>query len=183
MAISEEADLISHALWPQGDQRDPLGVWGFRHGVTGDASGGSIKVGCQVPAAQRDAHVYTLYAANFSQLTGTDNLSAVKIRLLTNWPNVDPAAGIQGFATHRVLTIADDAAFTSPQSGFSQNQPVLPNERFLLLFTRIGTPLTIVEFEHGSNVNLATYSFELYGYYWDARVLNAPGGPRHPGSS
>jgi len=51
-------------LWPQLDIRDPLGVWGARALVTGDASGGSIKEKCQAPAERTAAFFFTPPAAS-----------------------------------------------------------------------------------------------------------------------
>ncbi|KKL17299.1 hypothetical protein LCGC14_2486920, partial [marine sediment metagenome] len=62
---------------------------------------------------------------------------------------------------------------------------MFPNDRFILIFDpRQGAGvLNMIELEMGVNVNTDTYAFEAYGYYWDRSVLNAPGGPRHPGSA
>ena len=74
--------------------------------------------------------------------------------------------------------------FTPPTFGAIRN-PIGPADRFLLLFDprQQGGDVDIVEIEFGENRDLATYSFEGYGYFWDRSVLDAPGGPRHPGSS
>lgn len=184
MAISEDAAVIESQQWPQGDKRDPLGVWGVRHGVTGDASGGSIKVLYQVTSPKRAAFVYTCYAITFAQLTGAITADNIKCRLLTGWPNVDTQAGVQAFGTVRFNVLAGGSVFTAPLGGPSLSL-VTPEQRFILLYDPrpSGEDLTIVEVEWPTNVNLATYSFEGYGYYWDRSVLQAPGGPRHPGSS
>jgi len=184
MAIAANVDLLPGQEWPQGDARDPLGVWGARLGVTGDATGGSIKVGINVPSDIRGAHVYTCYGVTFAQLTGVVTARNVKTRLLTNLPDVDPTAGITGFATLKISNTATLDSVTSPILGMKGEDPgVSTLDRFILLRTGTGTPLTIVEVEFGENLNLATYSFEAYGYYWDRLVMQAPGGPRHPGSS
>jgi len=185
MAIATNVDLLPAQQWPQGDARDPLGVWAARLGVTGDATGGSIKVGVNVPAPLRGAHVYTCYSINFAQLTGVITARNVKVRLLTNLPDADTLAGIQGFATLRIVNTATLDSITEPILGIGgAGAPALePLDRFILLRTDTGTPLTIVEIEFGENVNLSTYVFEAYGYYWDRLVMQAPGGLRHPGSS
>jgi len=186
VAIVEAVELRTTALWQQGDIRDPLGVWGFRLGITGDASGGSIKMTGQAAASQRAAYIYTCYSLTYAQLTGATTATILKARLLTNWPDVDPGIGVQGFATLQVGTLREDANFTEPVQGMNAVDTFLkPNDRFILLFDPrpIAAALDIVEMELSDNVNLATYSFEGYGYYWDRSVLNAPGGPRHPGSS
>lgn len=186
MAVVGNTDIRVQALWPQGDIRDPLGVWGARGLLTGDGSGGSVQANFNVPAVNRDAHVYTCYGATYGQLTGAATTNATKIRLLTNWPNFSSTAGIQGYATNFFATIGTDINMSGTISGYNRtpSQGAIGNaDRFILLFTRIGTPLTIVEIEHGANTNLATYAFEVYGYYWDRSVLDAPGGPRHPGSN
>lgn len=184
MAISETVDVVTTALWPQGDVRDPLGVWGFRHGVTGDASGGSIKVIAQAPSGVNAAYLYTCYSALIAEL---DTLASVqgKCRLLTNWPNADLIVpGVQAYSTAITRTITGDADFTAPIAVPSEPF-VNAADRFLLLFDpRPGAgDLSIVELELGVNTDTLTYSFEGYGYYWDRSVLQAPGGPRHPGAS
>ncbi len=181
MAISTDVEVIEQQLWPQGDVRDPLGVWGARLGVTGDATGGSIQVTFSVATSKRDAYVYTCYGLTAAKLTGALTADAIKSRLLTNWPNVDPIPGIQGFATLIIgVSIGSTSAFPPLQGA---NRDLLSSEsRYILLFARTGTPLAIAELEWDNNLNLATYSFEAYGYFWDRSVLQAPGGPRHPGS-
>jgi len=182
MAIALETDISHFNVWRQRDIRDPLGIWVGRQGVTGDASGGAIKVGFNVPAANRAAHVYCCYDVSFATLTVTFDNDLTKVRLLTNWPDSDPSVpGIQGYGSLAVYTTAADAQFTPPVVGFTI--PVIgAAQRFIPLWTTQGSGLTIVEVEHGGNVDTATYSFEAFGYYWDQAVRDAPGGPRHPGA-
>lgn len=185
MAIATTVDVITTALWPQGDIRDPLGVWGFRQGLTGDLTAGSLKVTAQAEAGINAAYLYTCYSAIIAKLTGDVTQTTIKIRLLTNWPNVDPLAGVQGYAYIQTGINRTTAAFTSPINGPDRFNMVGPNERFLLLFDPRPSAgvLSLVELETGGNIDGETWSFEGYGYYWDRSVLNAPGGPRHPGAS
>lgn len=184
MAIAETVDVITNALWPQGDMRDPLGIWGFRHGITGDASGGTVKVTARASEDQNAAYLYTCYSVNIAQLTGADAAANIKCRLLTNWPNIDPQVGVQGYSTLRLTVWISDDAMTAPIGGPSENI-LSPLDRFLLLFDPRPSAgvLNLVELELDRNVLAETYAFEGYGYYWDRSVLNAPGGPRHPGAS
>lgn len=186
MSIIESVNIIETALWPQSDARDPLGVWGARDLVTGDASGGTIKSQIQIAAARRRSRIYTCYHAMSVSIGGaTDTATVIKCRLLTNWPDIDVITeGAQGFAGWKATTVSA-GNFTDPDAG--PNEPlVLPNDRFILLFdpgvVNAGDPMVIVEMERNANVNTALYSFEAYGYYWDREVLDTPGGPRHPGS-
>lgn len=183
MAIAEEKDIQSFNLWRQGDERDPLGIWYGRHGVTGDGTGGAIKVGFNVPALNRGAHVHFCYDANVGQLTGVPDNANTRIRLLTNWPDASPdIVGLQGYGSNLIILTQADADFTAPIVGWGAG-PVTPNQRFLPLWTVQGSGLTIVEMEFGGNTDAATYTFEVFGYYWDRAVMEAPGGPRHPGAS
>jgi len=188
MAISVTVEPLESALWPQGDIRDPLGVWGFRRGVTGDASGGGVKVNCEVPAARRSAYVYTCYSLNWAQLTGTRDSQTVRSRLLTNYPNIDPIPQVQGYATNTGSLTIGSANYTAPIQGVQAHQPLIQDvDRFVLLWdprqqSTLGN-LAIVEIEQSVNTDLATFSFEGYGYFWDRSVMQAPGGLRHPGSS
>lgn len=188
MAISVTIDVLPAALWPQGDIRDPLGVWGSRQLLTGDLTGGSIKSVAQASQEQSAAYLYTTYGVTVVRLTGTITGPQVKVRLLTSWPDIDPLAGVQGFATAEVFALSGDNDFTPPiavqvaGTTFMSNA----NSRFLLQFDpRPGrnSALPLVEIEIGVNVDGDTFSFETYGYFWDRSVLNAPGGPRHPGAS
>lgn len=183
MAIAVEVDVKPAAQWPQGDIRDPLGVWGGRQGVTGDASGGGIKVGFLSPAGQDAAYVYTCYGVTVAQLTGTPVAQGIKIRLLTNWPDVDPLVGVQGFGSVKLILAVVDSDLSAPNGGVGPGA-IEAVDRFLLLFDPRPSAgqITLVELEFGANVDGNTYSFESYGYFWDRSVLNAPGGPRHPGS-
>jgi len=194
VAITVTAPPVESPLWPQGDIRDPLGVWGFRLGVTGDASGNPISVGIEVPADKRSAYVYTMYSAQIAQLTGVITGSFLKLRLLTNWPNVDPQAGVQAYASLILGILGGATDLNAPIAGPSSNSAnpggqslIQPNDRFLLLFdprqpASLG-PMEIANLELQVNTNLATYSFEAYGYFWDRSVLQAPGGLRHPGAN
>lgn len=183
MAITETVNLKITGLWPQGDARDPLGVWGARHLVTGDATAGSIKVDVRAAAAIAGGYVYTCYSAIATRLDGNVD-SAVKCRLLTNWPDIDDDAGVQGYGTLRIVPQLGDPQFTAPTSG-PRDVLVAPNDRFILLFDPrpVVGAFDIVALEMGENIDAAAYSFEAWGYYWDRSVLNAPGGPRHPGSA
>lgn len=184
MAISTTVELVPTALWPQGDIRDPLGVWGARLVVTGDGGGGGIKVGIIVPAARVASYVYTCYAAQASQLGGIVASMQVKCRLLTNWPDIDPAAGVTGFSTIKNTLVDGATGFSAPITG-PRDPFVYPQERFILLFDpRPGAgQITIVELETSINVMADITGFEAYGYFWDRSVLQAPGGPRHPGAN
>jgi len=185
MSIAETVDVLPAALWPQGDIRDPLGTWGFRKGITGDASGGGLKVTARAAAGIAAAYLYTCYSVNIAHLTGTPGTPAAKCRLLTNWPNVDVLAGVQAYATLLMQTTVGGTNFTPPIAGIQRAPLVQPNDRFLLLFDPRPSAgvMELVELEWGENTDGDTYSFEGYGYFWDRSVLNAPGGPRHPGAS
>ena len=185
MAIVATADVLESALWPRGDARDPLGIWGARGGVTGDASGGSTKITIQVPAGRKSAFVYTVYAVNPTILNGTNVATTTKVRLLTNWPNIDPQAGVQAFSRLRLGNLNGALAFTDPQLGPFLTDFLQPNDRFILLYDPrpIGGAMSIIEFEMDRNILAEVSSFEAYGYYWDRNVMATPGGPRHPGAS
>jgi len=185
MAVVTTVEVVETALWPQGDIRDPLGIWGARVQLTGDASAGSLKATIFVPAERKSAYIYTCYSAIIVQIAGSSLGFNAKIRLLANWPNIDPQAGVQGYATGISRATNADADFTPPNSLPDFNL-IGPNDRFILLFDPrpIGDDLAIVEIESGNNPGVGTnFSAEAYGYFWDRSVLNAPGGPRHPGAS
>ncbi len=185
MSIENDAIVRAQEIWPQRDARDPLGVWVRRFGVTGDATGGAITVTFIAPADRRASFVFTCYNLTAVQLTGTPIATTVKARLLTNWPDADPEAGVRGYASAIAAVTLTDADF-SGQVSVPPNGLVEPNQRFILLYDPRQNPalgtLDIVEVQWGVNTDLATYSFEAYGYYWDRAILTTPGGPRHPGS-
>lgn len=184
-------DVSQTAIFTPRDFRDPLGVWGARIGLTGDATGGFIKVQVNVPAERKSQFVYTCYSTNITILTGTgQNGQGIRVRRLTNWPNIDPQVGVQGYGSAVFGAINTDADFDDPIGGMSGTTPngMLfdnPNDRFMLLYDPrpIGVDMTIVEFELAFNTDLETYACECYGYYWDRAVMDVPGGPRHPGSN
>jgi len=182
MSVTVEVDVIEHQMWAQGDRRDPLGVWGFRAALTGDGSSGFNRFNISVAGNKRDAFIYTVYGLSMAQVLGISTTSGAKYRLLTNWPNIDPQAGIQGYGHLRIPQFVGDDDFSSPTAGW-RDQVGNNQERFILLFTRVGTPLVIIEMELGQNILGNNFIAEGYGYYWDQRVLLAPGGPRHPGSN
>lgn len=184
MALVGTVNVEQSAVFNPRDLRDPLGVWGFRTAITGDASGGSVKAIVQVSALIKAAYVYTVYSATMAQAAGTAINQNMKIRLLTNWPNIDPQAGVQAYSS--TLTFSSggaDGDFTFPNAGPNQ-ELIRPNDRFLLLYDPrpIGTDMPIIELELGSNVLNDIWSFEGYGYFWDRQALDTPGALRHPGS-
>jgi len=170
-------------MWPQGDARDPLGIWGGRRIVTGDASGGGIQVRFAAAATIAGAFIFTCYNAQVSNVDAT-SIAAVRCRLLTNWPDVDAAVGVQGFATHLVRAQTGSSFFPAPLSG-PDDPLVMPSDRFILLFDPrpVAGAFDIVSLAISENTNTVNFAFEAWGYYWDRQVLNTPGGPRHPGSS
>jgi len=185
MAIASSVELIATQVWPQGDARDPLGIWGMRELVTGDASGDGVKVTIQTPAGQGSAYVYNCLAVNIAITNVVQVVSTLaKCRLLSNWPNVDRAAGVNAFSTLRIAGVAGSADFTNPLAGEAANGASLikSNDRFILLYDPRSTAgqLNIIELEISAQVLATVYAFEAYGYFWDREVMNAPGGPRHP---
>ena len=185
MAIVNTVDLIATAvIGPQRDGRDPLGVWGVRTIVTGDATGGTTKVIVQVPAVIAGAYVYTCYSVNASPIGISTSGQLFKVRLLTNWPDMDAGlVGVQGYSTHRQAVLLGSANFTPPNSGPGSNM-LSPNDRFLLLFDPRITQgsFSLVEMEIDVNTDTQDMAFECWGYYWDRGVLQIAGGLRHPGA-
>ena len=188
MAIAESVELKAAQTWQQLDIRDPLGLWGARHRIVGDASGGSVKTTIVTPAGEGSAFVYQCMAVNISIIDVVQVVSTLaKCRLLCNWPNFDPSPGVQSFATNRISSIGGSGNFTEPVSGSGINgeELLLPNDRFILMYDprAAAGQLSIIELEISQNVLATDYSFEAYGFYWDRSVMDAPGGPRHPGSA
>jgi len=184
MAVAATVNVVQSAIFNPRDLRDPLGVWGFRLAITGTASGGSLKATAQIPADRKAAYVYTAYSCQMVLTTGTAADQNMKMRLLSNWPNIDPQAGVQGYSSAIFInTNGADGDFTSPNSG-PQIAMVTPLDRFILLYDPrpIGGAMSIMELEVGSNVLNDVWAFEGYGYFWDRQVLDTPGGLRHPGS-
>ena len=184
MAITQLAAVLQTATFIQGDARDPIGVWGGRNIITGDATGDFVSTVFFVPAERKAAYVYFCYGAQVSKLGGVAARNPIKCRLLTNWPNMDPITGVQGFATHKVVLMEGSASFVPPEYGPAGD--LLNNfDRFIPLFDPrpIGLDMNIVELTYENNVLADLYSFETYGYFYDRAVMDAPGGPRHPGSN
>jgi len=179
-------DILTTSLWPQGDIRDPLGVWGFRQGATGSLAG-EIKVVASAPEKEAAAYIFACYSLTYAQLTGAiDTGARVKTRLLAGWPNIDSQAGVQGYATLGISSTIGLNDFTAPVQGVAGTGGMVSgNQRFVLLFDPrpLATAVPLVELAVAVQVDGATYSFEGWGYYWDRSVLQAPGGPRHPGSN
>lgn len=185
MAIDGVVEIVESALWQQGDARDPLGIWGARAAITGDLTGGLISMTFQVAAAKKAAYVYSIYSANHTHLTGAAQAYSVQFRILSNWPNVDPQAGVQAYATAIIRTTANVQFTVGPASSIEDGPLVSTLDRFILIYDPrpIGAVMDIATMQIGTNVNTDTYGFEIYGYYWDRAVMAAPGGPRHPGSN
>ena len=187
MAIAETVELLAAQTWQQLDIRDPLGLWGARHRITGDASGGSVKTTILTPTGEGSAFVYQCMAVTVNIIDVVQIVNTIaKCRLLCNWPNIDPQVGVQAFNTTRFVNFAGSSNFTDPVGGESAQGGnfIQPNDRFILLYDPRPTAgqLSIIELEVSDNVLATNYAFEAYGYYWDRSVMDAPGGPRHPGS-
>jgi len=184
MTVSGTSAIAPVALFGQGDVRDPLGIWGGRQAVTGDGTGGAIQSTFFVAAALRSAYVYTCYSLTAGSETTGLPAATVKARLLTNWPNVDPQAGVQAYGSVRMEPILGSDNWRAPRFTIGENLITNP-QRFILLYDpRIsGTNMNIIELDWSVNTDLAVYIFECYGYFWDRSVMQAPGGPRHPGSA
>lgn len=183
MSVLGTVNVIESALWPQRDARDPLGIFGWRVSQAGDASSGSNKIVVEVAEALRHAYVYKIYDMIIAQTVGITTTSA-KMRILSNWPNVDPDPGIQAYAALWVGIINGATLFTAPRAGFFDTNPFAGNSKEILIYdpsTRIGA-MQIAE-QEVVNTDVTTYSFEGYGYYWDRSVMGTPGGPRNPGTS
>ena len=184
MSITEQSAIVQTAIFTPRDVRDPLGVWGGRNGITGDASGEFIKTQFFVTALEKASYVYTCYSAHVSKLTGAIVRGPIQVRLLSNWPNIDPQAGVQAYSTANTQISEGSASFPSP---ITTPEDILigPNDRFIPLFDPrpIGGNMFIVEMTFEDNVLADTYAFECYGYFWDRTVMDTPGGLRHPGST
>lgn len=184
MAISQQIEILEHNLFVTLDSRDPLGLWTIRVQVTGDASGGSVKVAFLAAQTNR---VYVCHGVTLSGQGSTANAIG-KLRLLTNFPPATPAGGNEGFSFNRAFTITREPLLTEPEDniGATSNSMMIGTDK-ILLFGPIPSdsgPVGIVELETQDNTLNAAYFFEGWGYYWDkVAVLNAPGGPRFPGSS
>ena len=184
MPITTTIDIIENALWQQHDARDPLGVWGFRTAVLGDASGGSIKVFVQVPATKSGKYIYTFYSLNVTHDAGGALLNPrLKSRLLTSWPNIDPQAGVQAYSFAKHTRLSGVINFTAPIE-FLDEPLISEPERYILFYDPRTTnnAITVAELEILNNGVGDNYSFEGYGYFWDRGAMAAPGGLRHPGS-
>jgi len=183
MAVLGTVEVLATQTWQQGDIRDPLGIWGFRTQITGTGDGGGMKVNVLTPTGQGASYVYTAYSAIITQVGGPVLIIRAKIRLLTNWPNVDPQAGVQAYAVAHTVPLNGSGNFTLPQ--LMPDRPLVdPNDRFILLYDPrpASGQLTIMELEINSNVTDDVFSYEGWGYFWDRSVMNSPGGPRHPGA-
>lgn len=184
MAVLGSIAPIESELWPQRDARDPLGIFGWRGTQVGDATGGGNKVLIEVPASLRHAFVYKIWDMIIVQTAGTPASIAGKMRILSNWPNIDPDPGIQAYAAMFIGTLNGASALSAPDIGFFNVNPFNGNSKDILIYdpsTQSG-PMGIAE-QEVQNVDGTTFSFEGYGYYWDRAVMSTPGGPRNPGTA
>jgi len=187
MALAETADVFPAQTWPQLDARDPLGLWGGKLSILGDASGSPVRFSFQVEQARRAAFVFACYGVTWAQQDGATISTIVKTRLLTNWPNIDPQLGVQGYGTNNIVSVGGGGGFGAPEAAPLNGERMLQStDRFILMYDPrpgIGTALTLVEIEQLANQDGTTTITEVWGYYWDRSVMETPGGPRHPGSS
>lgn len=181
MTVTVTIPIQESAILRRRDVRDPLGIWAARGTGVGDAGGGVVLAQFVVPAARRASSVYTCYGVQVVELAiATVQATIITTRLLTNWP-VTEVGGINGFSLTNGHVADNDGIF--PAS--SQGELITSAMRYILLFDpRPGPNADVVLVEAWPNDNSLneTYVFEAWGYYWDRNVLDAPGGPRHPGS-
>jgi len=184
MSVLGSVFVIGSELWPQRDARDPLGVFGWRVTQASDASGGSNKIVVKVEEDQRHAYVYKIYDMLIVQVAGTVIAAVSKMRILTNWPNIDVQAGIQAYGAIFLGGLTGSGSLTAPNSAFSGLNPFSGNSKELLIYDPSTTngDMDIAEQEVVNSDNV-TFSFEGYGYYWDRAVMQTPGGPRNPGTT
>lgn len=184
MAVIATTEVTETQTWPQGDIRDPLGVWGARGAMTGDATGDDIVLLVNVPLLKRKAFLYTVNSAMIGQIVGTGVVGNVSARIISNFPNIDLDAGVVGFSKviGRSMTDLGTAA-----PFFAPDDPLIePNDRFIVCYDPSPVnpnPMTILELKFQVNTDARVWVGEAYGYYWDRSVMNAPGGPRFPGQS
>jgi len=191
VSVAALEDIVATVMWPQGDARDPLGLWFGEVRATGDASAGHIRFIFRVQAARRAQYVFAAYNVSLQIPAGLAATTATWLMLRTNWPNIASATG-QAFTPYEHLrlgttpeigSVAGDADFQESPFGIN-GQLLHPNDRFLLLSDprRGGTAMEILELQVGTNENTVLYIASAWGYFWDRAVYQAPGGPRHPGS-
>lgn len=184
MAISLTVAILEHQVFKQRDARDALGIWNGRLGVTGDATGGSTKVNFLATAAQTGGRVYVCEAFDIASIQGLAGNAGGKWRLLTNFPPADRNGGLAGNSFGRTFTFDFNPGFTEPEGlidGQWGGSPLVINRVLLFGPRQPGqTQVSILELEIDQNVDLSTWSFEAWGYYWDREVVQVPGGPRLP---
>lgn len=184
MAVTVFTDVLESELWPQQDARDPLGIFGWRVALAGDATGGSAKCSVQIAEDRRHAYVWKIYDMVIAQIVGTPVVKTAKLRILTNWPNIDTQPGIQAYGAVWFPTLGAEPSFTVPNAGIESNRPLPLQSKDLLIYdpsTQTGD-MGIAELEV-DNTDGFTYVFEGYGYYYDRSVMSTPGGPRNPGTA
>lgn len=184
MSILNRVNPIESELWPQRDARDPLGIFGWRLTIPTDASGGSVKCSVDIEAGKRHAFVWKIFDMVIAQITGGALATNAKLRILTNWPNIDPQPGIQAYSTLWVGSMGGNNSLTPPNTGIFDVSPLNGQQKDILIYDPSTTAgiMPIAE-QEVVNTDGLTYSFEGYGYYWDRSVMNTPGGPRNPGTS
>jgi len=181
MAISSEATILEHNLFKQRDGRDVLGIWNLTHDITGDATGGSIKLAILPNSPDRIFNVVAL-GLSVSQLVA----SAIgKFRYLCNFPPASVTQGRDSTDFTRSFTISQSADLTTPGDNWAAGNNQDPGWDKLLLWGSAlpGVISAILELESGDNTLNETYFFDAWGYFWDRNVMYEPGGPRFPGAS
>jgi len=184
MSITIEKDVLVTGIFKQGDIRDPIGLWGGTTSINSDATGGKIRTSFRVD--NEDAFlsgVFSIYSANVIQVTGLAATQNILFGINSNWPNIDQTPGITPYNGFIRATLSGEDAFSPVAAVFPQLVGSL--DRFRLIFDpRHIAPqnMLLCQFEM-VNVNAKSYLWSVYGYFWDRSVLDAPGGPRHPGSS
>lgn len=184
MSVLGSVFVIGSELWPQRDARDPLGIFGWRVTQAGDATGGQNKILVSVESLQRHAFVYKIFDMIIGQTVGVAVSTFAKMRILTNWPNIDVDPGIQAYGSVFLGTMSGTGVLSAPFTMFLDGNPFSGNSKDLLLYdpsTQSGD-MVIAE-QEVVNTDVTTYSFEGYGYYWDRAVMQTPGGPRNPGTA
>lgn len=180
MSVTGDIDILPAAILRRRDDRDPLGIWAARGGLTGDATGGVQKATFGLPAERRASYVFTLGFVSTSSTTA--GYTTHTVRLLTNYPSGD-SPGVQGAAFIRTTEVGSSGGGESQAVGF---RPLIdPQMSKILLYdprSDRANRIDLFELWVSANIDTGVVNFEGWGWYWDRNLHEVAGGPRYPGS-
>lgn len=182
MAVEETIRIGYRQYRGYDDPGLPDGHWFARGALQGDGTGASSILHVEFkPASTDPTTVSRLYSLEYI-LLNIVGVAAVVAMTMDNWdlPNFLPLTG-QLVSSNVMATITPTTAQSGGRAGMDVASQARPASMFLGSPAK-NTGRTDIAFQT-DNINGTQVGVTMQGFYWEARAILAPGGPRKPADS